>query len=343
MSVKNTFVYAVSVENADSADCGMCRSSSCPSLIAACAPPRDDVNSEDAVAPVARFDSGLALSRLGNWADADSDCEEHDPPSDLCSIGLSGLSFIGEGNKAFHEHEKSPAALEPIVAQTPVSSRTRLSSRASAFSPLTDSSALHTAFVPLCPLNIKASAFTPRSSQVASMPTQAPESADAPVPDVPGQASICPEEATTVMLRNLPCGFTRKALLGVLNKVGFQGCYDFAYIPIDFENKLCKGYAFVNLNHKKHVQRLIVVFDGFDKWNHCKSSKVCKASLSNTQGLAANIRRYQNSPIMGPDVPDTFKPVLFAGRRQVPFPEPTRELGQVHRKMNFVDNRLISS
>ncbi|CAK0906888.1 unnamed protein product, partial [Prorocentrum cordatum] len=46
-------------------------------------------------------------------------------------------------------------------------------------------------------------------------------------------------------------------------------------------------------------------------------------------GLDANVGRYQNSPVMGDEVPERFRPVLFAGTTRVPFPEPTRELPKV--------------
>jgi hypothetical protein len=335
MSVKNTFVYAFSLENADSAGGVLRHSSSCPSLGAADAPPGEDVTSDDIVSPLTRHDSDLAVSRFGTWADVDSDCDDQELPARLSSVGLSDFNFTGEiYNAPTKVDEKSPAALESIIVQTNESARTPLSSKASSFSPLIDSSEPHVPFVPFSPLNSKASAFVPRSSQVVSMPMQTPESTDASVPDTTSQQETTSHNMTTVMLRNLPCGFTRKALIWTMNKEGFAGFYNFVYIPIDFKSKLCKGYAFVNLAAVEYVQRLIDVFDGFDKWTHCSSSKVCKASLSHTQGLTANIERYRNSPVMGDDVPDIFKPVLFEGKLEVPFPEPTRQLPPIHHRMH---------
>jgi RNA recognition motif-containing protein len=134
------------------------------------------------------------------------------------------------------------------------------------------------------------------------------------------------------MLRNLPCSFTRSALLEMLDSQGFTGLYDFVYVPIDFERELCKGYAFVNMSTAEHLQRLVEVFNGYSQWPNCTSSKVCQASLSHTQGLKANIERYRDSPVMGDAVPDIFKPALFVGRRQIPFPKPTKKLPPVIQK-----------
>ena len=56
------------------------------------------------------------------------------------------------------------------------------------------------------------------------------------------------------------------------------------------------------------------------------------------QGLKAHIRRWRNSPVMHPNVPDLFKPVMFKKGSRVPFPRPTmyvhapKEFGQVPRR-----------
>jgi hypothetical protein len=332
LSVKNTFVYA-SFEDTDSA--GLRRSSSCPSLGVANATPRVDVNSKDVVSPLTSPDSDLTLNRLGTWADVDSDLDEQEPSSGLSLVGLSGFSLTGEVYDPPKVDEKSHAAQETILVQTHESTRTPLCSKASAFSPLIGSSDPHVPFVPISPLNSKASAFVPRSSQVVSMPVQATESPHAPVPGTPSQAFTGSPNITTAMLRNLPCGFTRSILLEILDHEGFTGIYDFVYVPIDFKRGLCKGYAFVNVTSAEHLQRLVEVFDGYYQWPYCSSSKVCQATLSHTQGLRANIERYRNSPVMGDEIPDTFKPALFMGKRELPFPEPTRALPPVSQKIRI--------
>merc|ERR1719215_69804 len=40
-----------------------------------------------------------------------------------------------------------------------------------------------------------------------------------------------PEEFTTVMLRNLPGSYTRNSLQSLLDHKGFQGLYNFMYMP----------------------------------------------------------------------------------------------------------------
>merc|ERR1711862_380377 len=52
---------------------------------------------------------------------------------------------------------------------------------------------------------------------------------------------------TTVMLRNVPNNISRESLLALLDRSGFEGQYDFVYLPIDFARQSNLGYAFINL------------------------------------------------------------------------------------------------
>merc|ERR1712224_824451 len=44
------------------------------------------------------------------------------------------------------------------------------------------------------------------------------------------------------------------------------------------------------------------------------------------QGLAANIERYRNSPVMGSTVHEMYKPLLIVDGKVLPFPAPTKKL-----------------
>jgi len=123
------------------------------------------------------------------------------------------------------------------------------------------------------------------------------------------------------MLRNLPRSFTRDELVRKLNMMGFEGLYDFVYLPVDFKSRQGKCYGFVNLVSGEHAERLIGNFHGFGHWSRATSRfRRCTASLSHTQGLEANVERYRNSPVMADGVPESFKPAIFAGAQQIPFP-----------------------
>lgn len=107
---------------------------------------------------------------------------------------------------------------------------------------------------------------------------------------------------------------------------GFEGCYDFVYLPVDFLSWKAFGYAFINMKTHDDALRVMDVMEGFTKWEK-PGGKECDVVWSEPyQGLAANIERYRNSPVMGPTVHEIYKPLLFLGGKISPFPAPTKKL-----------------
>jgi hypothetical protein len=141
-----------------------------------------------------------------------------------------------------------------------------------------------------------------------------------PVPE-----SDSTENHTTVMIRNIPNNVTRADLLNVLAGAGFQGLFDFLYLPMDFKKDANLGYAFVNLESEEAADQIYGVFNGFTEWGH-PSNKVTEIGWGNMHGLRAHVERYRNSPVMHPDVPDEYKPVVFFNGQPCEFPPPTRPL-----------------
>lgn len=130
---------------------------------------------------------------------------------------------------------------------------------------------------------------------------------------------------TTIMLRNLPNDYTRAMVLELFDSAGFNGAYDFVYVPVDFRTWAGLGYCFVNLSVEA-VERFWKHFDGFCSWT-IPSQKVCRAAWGEPlQGLEEHIERYRNSSVMHEDVPDELKPVLFENGERVNFPPPTKRI-----------------
>jgi len=144
---------------------------------------------------------------------------------------------------------------------------------------------------------------------------------------------------TTVILKNLPCLFLREDLIKEMDAKGFAGLYNYVYIPTDFQRELSKGYGFVNFISAEELQRFITAFDGFRRWP-LPSAKICSVELARVQGFESNVWMYRNSAIMGDEVPERFRPVLFDGTERVPFPEPTEELPKVVRSDLNIYRRL---
>jgi len=113
----------------------------------------------------------------------------------------------------------------------------------------------------------------------------------------------------------------------MLDTDGFSGHYDFVCVPADLQRKQGRGYAFVNFVSTADAQCFKERFTGFDCWT-VVSNKVCEVCWGDeqVQGLAAHIERYRNSNVMHDDVPDVFKPAIFANGVRAKFPPPTKRI-----------------
>jgi hypothetical protein len=61
------------------------------------------------------------------------------------------------------------------------------------------------------------------------------------------------------MLRNLPNNLKRSGLLELFDALGFQGLYDFVYLPIDFSRMANVGYCYLNPSAKAlHIQKYLL-------------------------------------------------------------------------------------
>lgn len=135
-----------------------------------------------------------------------------------------------------------------------------------------------------------------------------------------------PDERTTLLLKNIPSCCTTAMLVEMLNSQGFEGSYNFVYAPTDFRSLTSFGYGFVNLVSYEDAVHMMETLDGYDGW---ASEGICAMEACWSmphQGLDLQIRRFQNSPVMHPSVPDEIKPMIFTDGVRSPFPEPTKQL-----------------
>lgn len=154
----------------------------------------------------------------------------------------------------------------------------------------------------------------------------------APKRFAPGSGPGSINGRTTVMMRNLPNNYTRDMVMSLLEKEGFQGKFDFFYLPIDFRSKAGLGYAFVNLVEPSIVEQFWSTFDGYTKWV-LPSAKVCHVSWSGPhQGQRSHLERYRNSPIMHRSVPDEFKPVVLKDGVRIAFPTASKKVKAPRRR-----------
>lgn len=129
---------------------------------------------------------------------------------------------------------------------------------------------------------------------------------------------------TTIVIKNLPEKCTNGMIVELLDASGFAGQYDFLYAPTDFRNYSAFGYAFVNMISHEVGEAAIQLIDGITAWNGNVPLAVDWSQPH--QGYGVHVRRYQNSPVMHPQVPEEYKPMIFRGGVQQKFPAPTKRI-----------------
>jgi len=322
--IKNTFVeFISSEEGACTTTTARClrRTSSWPSMCSLCTAlgVDADVLSED------------SSGRHESWADLTDDPDEWDGVRCSSLVDLTpplqlGIPFA-QCDLTHKVEEKESAAAG--LARTPASGggRTPLTSKSSAFVPLSepmagtrkDLSSTALAFVP----SFVAPALAPPALGSLAY-KQATNSSEKVAASGVLRRSTKPQNSwtignmplTTVTMSDLPLDLSRGALIEVMNKNGFAGCYNFVHAPRDEQSNL--GHAIMNFNTEEQAELFIDKFRGFGDWP-VPSSMPCSIGLSQTQGLTANVELYRDDPLIGDDAHS--RPMIFAGRQRIPFPE----------------------
>ncbi|KZV53359.1 hypothetical protein F511_06501 [Dorcoceras hygrometricum] len=138
------------------------------------------------------------------------------------------------------------------------------------------------------------------------------------------------EENTTVMLKNIPYDCPREYLLELLDRFcaecrtestssqpeeQINASYDFVYLPIDFQTRKGRGFAFFNFTSSAAAWKFFDTFDSTEwdplKWNRWpKKMEIARAKI---QGKQALITHFSNSNFECET--DDFLPVYFSPAR----------------------------
>jgi len=127
----------------------------------------------------------------------------------------------------------------------------------------------------------------------------------------------------TLMVRNIPNKYTPESLLQTF--APYQQWITFYYLPTDFKNKCNLGYAFVNFSDKEVASRFASELENSKLPQFEKSEKVLVVQPARVQGVAANVKRFRNSSVMGV-LPEDCKPMLFENGVHKPFPTPGKKI-----------------
>lgn len=128
-------------------------------------------------------------------------------------------------------------------------------------------------------------------------------------------------ERTTVMIKNIPNRYTKDMMMEMINRK-FENCYDFFYLPIDFDRDANVGYAFLNFVESRYIRDFYIAFHG-SKWPVFNSDKVCEISYARIQGLIACNDHFRYSSLMKQTV-SLAERALQAFQQQPADPQPGR-------------------
>jgi hypothetical protein len=136
--------------------------------------------------------------------------------------------------------------------------------------------------------------------------------------------------STTLMIKNIPNRVTREDLFERIQSVMPVGSFDFLYMPIDFNNRLNFGYAFLNLSNEMYIDLFTLSFNKKRVFDHIASTsaKLIEVVVARVQGFNANVNRLISSPVLF-NADDGSLPLIFSGEVEIPF----RHLMNLNRQM----------
>jgi RNA recognition motif-containing protein len=104
---------------------------------------------------------------------------------------------------------------------------------------------------------------------------------------------------TTMMIRNIPNQYAQKDFIQELDSLGFEGTYNFLYIPVDKKTAASCGYGFINFIDHHWAAKCASVFQDYLLTPKKGKGKYAEVSAAHLQGLEANIAHYRNTKILG--------------------------------------------
>ncbi|KAJ4839417.1 hypothetical protein Tsubulata_035903 [Turnera subulata] len=132
-------------------------------------------------------------------------------------------------------------------------------------------------------------------------------------------------QVTSVMIKNIPNRYTRQMVIEFLDNYCMEenqkaklqqeptvSAFDFLYLPVDFENGVNKGYAFVNFTNATAAWKFKSATSN-QPWVGTKSNKIRQVTSAKFQGKEALVMHLRSS--LFDCESDEFLPVCFSPAR----------------------------
>lgn len=96
---------------------------------------------------------------------------------------------------------------------------------------------------------------------------------------------------TTVMIRYIPSKYTQNKLMGEINYDGFDGLYDFFYLPIDTRNHGNRGFGFINFLSAISAEMFYNKYHG-QYFKHFEATSPIAVMPADVQGFEQSAERF---------------------------------------------------
>jgi len=107
---------------------------------------------------------------------------------------------------------------------------------------------------------------------------------------------------TTLMICNIPCRVTQQQLVDIVDGMGFEGKYDFLYLPTGGRSSTVGssnlGYGFINYEDPTDAELFQQLFTNY-QFEGTTSTKVCTVRPAHIQGLQNNILHFDRTANKG--------------------------------------------
>jgi len=106
----------------------------------------------------------------------------------------------------------------------------------------------------------------------------------------------------TMMICNLPCMLGVQDLHDAMNVRGFEGTYDYTYLPLHRNSRKHRrvpnvGYSFVNFRNGRDAERFAAAFHDF-QFPLTMSSKKCTVKVADLQGFNSLKKAAQDAVVL---------------------------------------------